>query len=168
MVKILWFGFAYASCVLPLRAKLTSWHTIAVSTPSSFQDLLIFQEMTTSWTIKGRKNYRYQATVKNNSPKTLQSLRLTVMNVRGPLWGLSRTGPMTYTFPTWMKSLPSERTLVFIYIQPLPLNATISIASAVFSWMIDQYNKTCWMPYQADYTMKREGREEKIYCRIST
>ena len=112
---------------------LTFWMIIAVDSPSSSQEILISQEMTTSWVFKGERHYRYQVRVKNNSAKTLQSLKLLVMDVHGPLWGLSKTGLMTYTFPTWIKSLASKQSFVFIYIQSLPSNASISIVSAVFT-----------------------------------
>ena len=116
-----------------LCCDLTFRMIIAVDSPSSSQELLISQEMTTSWVFKGERHYRYEVRVKNNSAKTLQSLKLLVMDLHGPLWGLSKTGPMTYTFPTWMKSLTSKQSFVFIYIQSLPSNATISIIGAVFT-----------------------------------
>ena len=100
-----------------LCCDLTFRMIIAVDSPSSSQELLISQEMTTSWVFKGERHYRYEVRVKNNSAKTLQSLKLLVMDLHGPLWGLSKTGPMTYTFPTWMKSLTSKQSFVFIYIQ---------------------------------------------------
>lgn len=99
---------------------------------ASASDLLISQVMTNSWRSKGESHYRYQVRVKNNSPNTLQSIQLTVEGLHGPVWGLSKKGPSTYTFPTWLKALPSQESLVFVYIHGGP-EAAVSVTSAIFS-----------------------------------
>eukprot|EP00250_Pteridium_aquilinum_P020304 c24778_g1_i1 orf=943-2763(-) len=105
-----------------------------MSTPqsSSPSSLPISQVMTSSWSANGESYYRYQVSVKNNSPNTLQAILLTVEGLHGPLWGLSKSGPNTYSFPTWLKAVPSQESLVFVYIHPAP-KADVSVSSAKFS-----------------------------------
>ncbi|KAH7280034.1 hypothetical protein KP509_37G049400 [Ceratopteris richardii] len=98
---------------------------------SSSSSLFISQAVTSSWKSQGETFYRYQATVKNNSPNTLLSIQLKVQGLSGPIWGLSKTGSNTYTFPKWQKSLAPGQSMTFVYIHGGP-EAAISVLSANF------------------------------------
>ncbi|MCO5549201.1 hypothetical protein L7F22_002667 [Adiantum nelumboides] len=93
--------------------------------------LSISQQMTSTWKSQGQTFYKYQVTVTNNSPSTLQTIQLTVDGLHGPVWGLSKRGPRRYTFPKWMKALLPQQSLVFVYIHGGPM-ATVNVASASF------------------------------------
>ncbi|KAG0503534.1 hypothetical protein HPP92_003606 [Vanilla planifolia] len=81
----------------------------------AFSPFTVKQTATTSWIAKGRTYYRYSVTVTNNSPKTAKGLKLTISKLYGPLWGLekARNG---YGLPSWIESLPSGKSLEFVYI----------------------------------------------------
>lgn len=120
---------SYANGQLSTAATSPPQLPISSSSPSL---LPISQVMTKSWSSSGETYYRYQVRVKNNSPSTLQSIVLKVEGLNGPLWGVSKSGPNTYTFPTWLKALPSQQSLVFVYIHMRP-QATVSVLSSKFS-----------------------------------
>ncbi|KAL5999027.1 Endoglucanase [Asimina triloba] len=76
---------------------------------------VIIEQITTSWSAKGRTYYRYSAVVMNKSGKTVKDLKLSIAKLYGPLWGLSRSGG-GYIFPSWLDSLPAGKSLEFVYI----------------------------------------------------
>ena len=86
----------------------------------------IVQKMTGSWVSKGRTYYRYSTTVTNKSPRALKSLNLSIKNLYGPIWGLSRSGN-SFGLPSWMHSLQSGKSLEFVYIHSTtPANVAVS------------------------------------------
>lgn len=86
----------------------------------------IVQKMTGSWVSKGRTYYRYSTTVINKSPRPLKSLNLSIKNLYGPIWGLSRSGN-SFGLPSWMHSLQSGKSLEFVYIHSTsPANVAVS------------------------------------------
>ncbi|CAF2039464.1 BnaA09g12280D [Brassica napus] len=86
----------------------------------------IVQKMTGSWVSKGRTYYRYSTTVINKSPRALKSLNLSIKNLYGPIWGLSRSGN-SFGLPSWMHSLQSGKSLEFVYIHSTtPANVAVS------------------------------------------
>ncbi|KAH7550143.1 hypothetical protein JRO89_XS13G0141700 [Xanthoceras sorbifolium] len=82
---------------------------------SSSSPVDIVQKMTTSWTDKGNKYYRYSTVVTNKSGKTLKDLKLSISKLYGPLWGLNKSGNV-YGFPAWVSSLGAGKSLEFVYI----------------------------------------------------
>ncbi|XP_020521688.1 endoglucanase 19 [Amborella trichopoda] len=88
--------------------------------------LLISQTETHSWLLKQKTYFRYTVTVTNQSPKTVKNLKLSITNLYGPVWGLSKSGEF-YMFPTWVTSLGPQGRLEFVYIHAAPL-ATITIS----------------------------------------
>ncbi|CAD5316263.1 unnamed protein product [Arabidopsis thaliana] len=86
----------------------------------------IVQKITSSWVSKGRTYYRYSTTVINKSSRPLKSLNLSIKNLYGPIWGLSRSGN-SFGLPSWMHSLPSGKSLEFVYIHSTtPANVAVS------------------------------------------
>ncbi|KAF8380073.1 hypothetical protein HHK36_027543 [Tetracentron sinense] len=75
----------------------------------------IEQKATASWISKGRTYYRYSTVVTNKSAKTVKDLKLSISKLYGPLWGLTSSGG-SYGFPAWLNSLPSGKSLEFVYI----------------------------------------------------
>ncbi|KAJ8764828.1 hypothetical protein K2173_010293 [Erythroxylum novogranatense] len=90
----------------PKATPAPAWASIPVS---------IEQRVTTSWNSNGRTYYRYSTAVTNKSNKTLKDLKLTISKIYGPLWGLKKYGSF-YSFPAWINSLPSGKSLEFVYI----------------------------------------------------
>lgn len=84
-------------------------------TPAYSAPIDIQQKMTASWVNNGRTYYRYSGLVTNKSSKTLKSLNLSISKLYGPIWGLQKFGN-SYTYPSWMNSLPAGKSLEFVYI----------------------------------------------------
>lgn len=104
----------------------------AVAKPSpapvtASNELSIEQKQTASWTADGKTYYRYSTVVTNKSAKTLKYVNLSISKLYGPLWGLTKSGD-SYGFPSWIQSLPSGKSLEFVYIHASP-QADISISS---------------------------------------
>ncbi|KAK4354567.1 hypothetical protein RND71_026761 [Anisodus tanguticus] len=94
-------------------------------TPTSASDIAIEQRETSSWVHKGKTYYRYSAIVTNKSAKTLKNLKLSVSQLYGSLWGLSKYGD-SYVFPD---SLPAGKRLEFVYIHSSNSPAMVSVSS---------------------------------------
>ncbi|OMP02983.1 Glycoside hydrolase, family 9 [Corchorus olitorius] len=92
------------------------------SSPISIQ-----QKMTASWNNKGKTYYRYSIIVTNKSYKTLKNLQLSISKLYGPLWGLTKSGN-SYSFPSWINSLPAGKSLEFVYIHSTT-PAVVSVSS---------------------------------------
>ncbi|KAI5655339.1 hypothetical protein M9H77_32526 [Catharanthus roseus] len=86
-----------------------------VTPAHSAAPIAIQQKLTTSWVDHGQTYYRYSAIVINKSSKTIKNLNLSINKLYGPLWGLQKFGD-SYTFPSWMNSLPAGKSLEFVYI----------------------------------------------------
>ncbi|XP_059286805.1 endoglucanase 6-like [Lycium ferocissimum] len=94
-------------------------------TPAPASDIAIEQKETSSWVHKGKTYHRYSAIVTNKSSKTLKNLKLSVSQLYGSLWGLSKYGD-SYVFPD---SLPSGKTFEFVYIHSANSPAVVSVSS---------------------------------------
>ncbi|KAK4761528.1 hypothetical protein SAY87_029412 [Trapa incisa] len=94
---------------------------------SSTGQISVQQKLTASWDFKGRTYYRYSALVTNRSTRTVKDLKLSILKLYGPLWGLSKSGD-SYTFPAWAQSLPSGKSIEFVYIHSSP-QADISVSN---------------------------------------
>ncbi|KAL1569175.1 Endoglucanase, variant 2 [Salvia divinorum] len=79
--------------------------------------IFVEQKVTNSWIAEGKSFYRYSATVSNKSSKKLKNLKLRILNLHGPIWGLTKSGD-DYFFPKWMEFLDAGKTMEFVYIQP--------------------------------------------------
>ncbi|KAG6397123.1 hypothetical protein SASPL_143287 [Salvia splendens] len=79
--------------------------------------IIVEQNVTNSWIAEGKTFYRYSAIVSNKSSKKLKNLKLRILNIHGPLWGLTKSGD-DYFFPKWMEFLGAGKTMEFVYIQP--------------------------------------------------
>ncbi|CAN4115544.1 unnamed protein product [Withania somnifera] len=97
-------------------------------TPAPASDIAIEQRATSSWDHKGKTYYRYSAIVTNKSSKTLKNLKLSVSQLYGSLWGLSKYGD-SYVFPSWLNSLPAGKSLEFVYIHSVNSPAVVSVSS---------------------------------------
>uniref|UniRef100_A0A0V0IMN5 Endoglucanase n=1 Tax=Solanum chacoense TaxID=4108 RepID=A0A0V0IMN5_SOLCH len=97
-------------------------------TPAPASDIAIEQKETTSWVREGKTYYRYSAIVTNKSSKTLKNLKLSVSQLYGSLWGLSKYGD-SYMFPAWINSLPAGKSLEFVYIHTANSPAVVSVSS---------------------------------------
>ncbi|KAG6579554.1 Endoglucanase 6, partial [Cucurbita argyrosperma subsp. sororia] len=82
---------------------------------SSSSPVVILQRITSSWKAKGRVYYRYSSVLTNKSSKTVRNLRLSISNLYGPLWGLTKSGN-SYTLPKWVGSLGPQKSVEFVYI----------------------------------------------------
>ncbi|KAF6140858.1 hypothetical protein GIB67_042271 [Kingdonia uniflora] len=103
-------------------------------TPSpakSYAPITIVQKETAKWVSKGKTYYRYSTTVTNKSPKTLSNLKISVSKLYGPLWGLVKSGG-SYVFPSWLNSLPSGKSLEFVYIHSASA-ADVSVSQYILS-----------------------------------
>lgn len=98
-----------------------------ISAASSTADITIEQKETASWVHKGKTYYRYSVIVTNKSAKTLKNLKLSISQLYGSLWGLSKYGD-SYVFPAWISSLPAGNNLEFVYVHSAS-PAVISIPS---------------------------------------
>lgn len=87
-------------------------HTVATESVSPFA---IEQKATASWDFKGKKYYRYSATVTNKSSKAAKDLNISIFKLYGQLWGLSKSEDCYH--PTWLESLPAGESFEFVYIQ---------------------------------------------------
>ncbi|XP_056174192.1 endoglucanase 19-like isoform X2 [Syzygium oleosum] len=83
--------------------------------PAITSPVAVEQKLTSSWNSNGRTYYRYSTIVTNKSDKTLQNLRFSISKLYGPLWGLTKSGD-SYTFPSWLRSLPAGKSFEFVYI----------------------------------------------------
>ncbi|GJW33620.1 endoglucanase 6-like protein [Tanacetum coccineum] len=90
--------------------------------------IAIEQKTTTSWVANGKTYYRYSAIVTNKSGKTIKNLNLSVSKLYGPIWGLTKSTSGSYGFPTWISSLPSGKSMEFVYIHTAS-PAEVSISS---------------------------------------
>ncbi|CAM8876401.1 unnamed protein product [Rhodiola kirilowii] len=84
-------------------------------TPASSTPVALSQKVTFSWIHEGKTYYRYSTILTNKSGRTLKNLKLSVSNLYGPLWGLTKSGD-SYSFPEWIKSLPAGKSIEFVYI----------------------------------------------------
>ncbi|CAI0627352.1 unnamed protein product [Linum tenue] len=75
----------------------------------------LVQKVTAYWKSEGKTYYRYSTILTNKSPKALNSLKLYINKLYGPIWGLTKSGN-SYGFPSWIKSLPAGKSLEFVYI----------------------------------------------------
>lgn len=94
-------------------------------TGSSSASIAIEQKTTTSWNYKGNTYYRYSTIVTNKSDKSLTDLNLSISNLYGPLWGLTKSGG-TYSFPSWLNSLPAGKSFEFVYISASQADVSVS------------------------------------------
>ncbi|KAK2664272.1 hypothetical protein Ddye_002846 [Dipteronia dyeriana] len=93
---------------------------------SSSSPVDIVQKMTSWWTAKGNKYYRYSTIVTNKSGKTLKDLKLTISKLYGPIWGLNKMDNV-YGFPSWLSSLSAGKSLEFVYIHSAdPADVSVS------------------------------------------
>ncbi|KAL8150386.1 hypothetical protein V2J09_020194 [Rumex salicifolius] len=97
-------------------------HKAPVSTPVTVE-----QKTTSSWNSKGKTYYRYSTTVTNKSTKTMKDVKISVNNLYGPLWGLTKSGG-SYTLPSWLGSLPAGKSIEFVYIHASAA-ADVSVSS---------------------------------------
>ncbi|CAL1373578.1 unnamed protein product [Linum trigynum] len=91
-------------------AKPVSPAPVSTSAPIS-----LVQKVTASWKSEGKTYYRYSTILTNKSPKALNSLKLYINKLYGPIWGLTKSGN-SYGFPSWIKSLPAGKSLEFVYV----------------------------------------------------
>ncbi|KAH6761458.1 glycosyl hydrolase 9C2 [Perilla frutescens var. hirtella] len=94
---------------------------------ASLSMISVDQKVTTSWIDEGRTFYRYSAIVTNKYSKNLKSLKLRILNLYGPLWGLNRAGDY-YFFPDWIDSLAAGKSIEFVYIHSAS-QAEVSVLS---------------------------------------
>ncbi|KAH7840208.1 hypothetical protein Vadar_014172 [Vaccinium darrowii] len=94
-------------------------------TGSSSASIAIEQKITTSWNYKGNTYNRYSTIVTNNSDKSLTDINLSISNLYGPLWGLTKSGD-SYTFPSWLNSLAAGKSLEFVYIAASQADVSVS------------------------------------------
>lgn len=93
---------------------------------SSSSPISITQKVTTSWEANGKTYYRYSSIVTNKSSQTLNNLKLSISKLYGPIWGLTKSGD-SYTFPSWLNSLPAGKSLEFVYIHSTsPADVSVS------------------------------------------
>lgn len=91
----------------------------SLTTSPSLPPISVEQKLTSSWSSKGKMYYRYAAIVKNNTPKTLKQLQLTISKLYGPIWGVEKSnshGAVVYGFPAWVNTLPAGKSMEFVYI----------------------------------------------------
>ncbi|KAL2234656.1 UNVERIFIED_CONTAM: Endoglucanase 6 [Sesamum indicum] len=96
------------------------------SPASSTNSIAISQKVTASWVHNGETYYRYSTTITNMSSKNLKNLKLYISELYGPLWGLTKSGD-SYIFPSWITSLPSGKSIEFVYIHSAsPADVSVS------------------------------------------
>lgn len=95
--------------------------------PAITSPVAVEQKLTSSWNSNGRTYYRYSTIVTNKSDKTLKNLWLSISKLYGPVWGLTKSGD-SYTFPSWLHSLPAGKSLEFVYIHSSS-QAAVSIST---------------------------------------
>ncbi|KAH9323654.1 hypothetical protein KI387_018293, partial [Taxus chinensis] len=89
--------------LLGLFARLLSF----TSPEDICRSIQIVRSITASWTSEGRVYYHIKGTVANSSNKLrFTHLVLSIKNLGGPLWGLSKVPGEedAYTFPPWLKA----------------------------------------------------------------
>lgn len=98
-----------------------------VISPGSYSSLFdIQQKVTASWMEKGRNYYKYSVILTNKSNKTLKKLNISVTNLYGPLWGLTKLS-RSYGFPSWIHSLEAGKSMEFVYIHSAsPADVSVS------------------------------------------
>uniref|UniRef100_A0A7N0RCA9 Endoglucanase n=1 Tax=Kalanchoe fedtschenkoi TaxID=63787 RepID=A0A7N0RCA9_KALFE len=94
---------------------------------ASSSALTISQRLTKSWVANGNTYYRYSTIVTNNSLRPAKDIKLWISKLYGPIWGLTKTGE-SYSFPSWVTSLPAGRSREFVYIHAAS-PADVSVAS---------------------------------------
>ncbi|KAG5563431.1 hypothetical protein RHGRI_006000 [Rhododendron griersonianum] len=113
---------------IPVPKSRPTVAPVAKTTPtqgSSSASIAIEQKTTTSWNYKGNTYYRYSTIVTNKSDKSLTDLNLSISNLYGPLWGLTKSGG-TYSFPSWLNSLPAGKSLEFVYVSASQADVSVS------------------------------------------
>ncbi|KAK4748670.1 hypothetical protein SAY87_015256 [Trapa incisa] len=106
--------------------KQTVTRPISASVASTSQ-ISVRQTLTASWNSDGTTYFRYSAILTNKSTQTVKDLKLSISKLYGQLWGLEKSED-SYTFPSWVQSLPAGKSMEFVYIQASP-QADISISS---------------------------------------
>ncbi|CAE6132321.1 unnamed protein product [Arabidopsis arenosa] len=99
--------------------------TPPVSSPSPIS---ISQKMTHSWKNEGKVYYRYSTRLNNRSTKTLKNLKISITKLYGPIWGVTKTGT-SFTFPSWMQSLPAGKSMEFVYIHSAASPADVLVSN---------------------------------------
>ncbi|KAJ6341682.1 hypothetical protein OIU78_009771 [Salix suchowensis] len=94
---------------------------------STSAPIAIVQKTTASWISKGKTYYRYSTILTNKSVKELKDIKLSILKLYGPLWGLTKSGN-SYAFPSWITSLPAGKSLEFVYIHSASA-ADVSVSS---------------------------------------
>ncbi|KAL3743097.1 hypothetical protein ACJRO7_018403 [Eucalyptus globulus] len=118
-------GFLFNGVVFPAPKAAMAEPSPALVTASN--ELSTEQKPTASWTANGRTYHRYSTVVTDKLDKTLKYVNLLISKLYGPLWGLTKSGD-SYVYPSWIQSLPSGKSLEFVYIHASP-QADISISS---------------------------------------
>ncbi|KAJ7557448.1 hypothetical protein O6H91_05G127300 [Diphasiastrum complanatum] len=81
----------------------------------------IIQKAVASWEYQGQTVHKYETTVTNISGHSLRHIFLIINQMKGPLWGLSKTRyANTYTFPPWLQQLSPGQSFMFVYHQAAP------------------------------------------------
>ncbi|KAL2527711.1 Endoglucanase 6 [Abeliophyllum distichum] len=102
-----------------------------VGNPATANSIALEQKVTASWGFQGKTYYRYSTIVTNKSTKTLKDLKISISKLYGPLWGLTKAGN-SYFFPAWINSLPSGKSIEFVYIHSdSPADVSVSSYSLV-------------------------------------
>ncbi|CAI0441658.1 unnamed protein product [Linum tenue] len=108
----------------PTRAPIA--RPVTPAPVSTSAPIALVQKVTASWKSEGKTYYRYSTIVTNKSPKALNSLKLYINKLYGPIWGLTKSGN-SYGFPSWIKSLPAGKSLEFVYIHSAsPADVSVS------------------------------------------
>lgn len=111
----------------PIATEPTPKPKLTPAPVSTSGPIAIMQKVTTSWNSKGKTYHRYSTVVTNNSGKTLKDLKLAINQLYGPLWGLKKSGT-SYSFPSWLNSLPTGKSMEFVYIHSASA-AYVSVSS---------------------------------------
>ncbi|RAL50995.1 hypothetical protein DM860_005351 [Cuscuta australis] len=122
-------GYSQLLPAIPYHPKPVARHSPR-PTPapaSSSARFWIRQTVTKSWVKGGRHYNKYLVTVTNNSGKTVKNLKISISELYGPLWGLNKHGH-SYFLPSWLNSLPSGKSLQFVYIHSAPSAAVVSVS----------------------------------------
>ncbi|KAG7557393.1 Carbohydrate binding domain CBM49 [Arabidopsis suecica] len=90
--------------------------------------ITISQKMTLSWKNEGKVYYRYSTRLTNISTKTLKKLKISITKLYGPIWGVTKTGT-SFSFPSWMQSLPAGKSMEFVYIHSAASPADVLVSN---------------------------------------
>ncbi|CAH8272908.1 unnamed protein product [Arabidopsis lyrata] len=114
----------------PVIIKLAPVPKKKPTTPpaSSPSPITISQKMTLSWKNEGKVYYRYSTRLTNRSTKTLKILKISITKLYGPIWGVTKTGT-SFTFPSWMQSLPAGKSMEFVYIHSAASPADVLVSN---------------------------------------